>query len=162
MKRFDEIKAIDEGGFGIVSKCQDKETVEFVTVKTIKQRTASFGEYFPKKDVNSLRKSKHDSVIRLLQTIRTHFSLFTESEMRFIAAQILKGLADVRRHGFCHRDLKPENLLWSGDKRKLADFGVAREIRRRPLYAEYISTRWYRAPSLEKWFHQWIFGQRVV
>ena len=30
---------------------------------------------------------------------------------------------------------------------KLADFGQAREIRSRPPYTEYVSTRWYRAPE---------------
>ena len=31
---------------------------------------------------------------------------------------------------------------------KLADFGLAREIRSRPPLTEYVSTRWYRAPEL--------------
>eukprot|EP01013_Petalomonas_cantuscygni_P009775 TRINITY_DN2268_c0_g1_i2.p1 TRINITY_DN2268_c0_g1~~TRINITY_DN2268_c0_g1_i2.p1 ORF type:complete len:407 (+),score=62.58 TRINITY_DN2268_c0_g1_i2:61-1281(+) len=31
---------------------------------------------------------------------------------------------------------------------KLADFGLAREIRSRPPFTEYVSTRWYRAPEL--------------
>jgi len=45
--------------------------------------------------------------------------------------------------GFFHRDLKPENLLCSGpDCVKVADFGLAREIRSRPPYTDYVSTRW--------------------
>ncbi|KAI9189358.1 Serine/threonine protein kinase [Blastocladiella emersonii ATCC 22665] len=31
---------------------------------------------------------------------------------------------------------------------KIADFGLARELRSRPPYTEYISTRWYRAPEI--------------
>ena len=31
---------------------------------------------------------------------------------------------------------------------KVADFGLAREIRSRPPYTEYVSTRWYRAPEV--------------
>ena len=31
---------------------------------------------------------------------------------------------------------------------KIADFGLAREIRSRPPYTDYVSTRWYRAPEL--------------
>jgi protein kinase len=50
--------------------------------------------------------------------------------------------------GFFHRDIKPENLLWDNDTLKIADFGLAREIRSRPPYTEYISTRWYRAPEI--------------
>jgi serine/threonine protein kinase len=45
--------------------------------------------------------------------------------------------------------MKPENILVnSQDQVKLADFGLAREIRSRPPYTDYVSTRWYRAPEL--------------
>lgn len=63
--------------------------------------------------------------------------------------QIFSGLAFMHRHGFFHRDLKPENLLCNGpDLVKIADFGLAREIRSRPPYTDYVSTRWYRAPEV--------------
>jgi serine/threonine protein kinase len=45
--------------------------------------------------------------------------------------------------------MKPENLLInSNDMVKIADFGLAREIRSKPPYTDYVSTRWYRAPEL--------------
>ena len=45
--------------------------------------------------------------------------------------------------GFFHRDMKPENLLCSGPELvKIADFGLAREVRSRPPYTDYVSTRW--------------------
>lgn len=45
--------------------------------------------------------------------------------------------------GFFHRDLKPENLLCNGTEQvKIADFGLAREIRSQPPYTDYVSTRW--------------------
>ena len=44
--------------------------------------------------------------------------------------------------------MKPENLLESNNTVKIADFGLAREIRSRPPYTEYVSTRWYRAPEI--------------
>lgn len=31
---------------------------------------------------------------------------------------------------------------------KLADFGLAREIRSSPPYTDYVSTRWYRSPEI--------------
>ncbi|XP_028459169.1 serine/threonine-protein kinase ICK isoform X2 [Perca flavescens] len=50
---------------------------------------------------------------------------------------------------FFHRDMKPENLLCMGPELvKIADFGLAREIRSRPPYTDYVSTRWYRAPEV--------------
>ena len=58
-------------------------------------------------------------------------------------------LAYVHERGVFHRDVKPENILVAGASTlKLADFGVAREIRSRPPYTRYIGTRWYRAPEL--------------
>lgn len=45
--------------------------------------------------------------------------------------------------GFFHRDMKPENLLCMGPELvKIADFGLAREIRAKPPYTDYVSTRW--------------------
>ncbi|XP_026869439.2 serine/threonine-protein kinase MAK isoform X6 [Electrophorus electricus] len=75
--------------------------------------------------------------------------MFTENEIRNIMFQVLSGLAFVHKHGFFHRDMKPENLLCMGPELvKIADFGLAREIRSRPPYTDYVSTRWYRAPEV--------------
>lgn len=40
--------------------------------------------------------------------------------------------------------MKPENLLCMGPELvKIADFGLAREIRSKPPYTDYVSTRWW-------------------
>ena len=54
----------------------------------------------------------------------------------------------MHKHGFFHRDLKPENILISNQHIRICDFGLAREIRSRPPYTDYVSTRWYRAPEI--------------
>uniref|UniRef100_A0A4W2GS90 glutathione transferase n=1 Tax=Bos indicus x Bos taurus TaxID=30522 RepID=A0A4W2GS90_BOBOX len=85
----------------------------------------------------------------LYQLIKERNKLFPESAIRNIMYQILQGLAFIHKHGFFHRDLKPENLLCMGPELvKIADFGLAREIRSRPPYTDYVSTRWYRAPEV--------------
>ncbi|KAI4472192.1 mitogen-activated protein kinase [Holotrichia oblita] len=72
-----------------------------------------------------------------------------EEAMNLREVKILQGLAFIHRHGFFHRDLKPENILCSGPELvKIADFGLVREIRSRPPYTDYVSTRWYRAPEV--------------
>lgn len=86
-----------------------------------------------------------------------------EPTLKEIVIQILQGLAYMHKHGFFHRDLKPENVLCNGTEMvKLGDFGLARypslfivihkwfinqintnrEIRSRPPYTDYVSTRW--------------------
>jgi serine/threonine protein kinase len=71
----------------------------------------------------------------------------SEEEIKDITYQTLLGLYHMHKYGFFHRDMKPENLLLTGKKVKIADFGLAREIRSVPPYTEYVSTRYYRAPE---------------
>ena len=74
-------------------------------------------------------------------------NILSEDQIRDIMHQTLLGLSFMHKYGFFHRDMKPENLLLTGNKIKIADFGLAREIRSVPPYTEYVSTRYYRAPE---------------
>ncbi|KAI9199339.1 kinase-like domain-containing protein [Polychytrium aggregatum] len=121
--------------------------------------------------LQSLKKiNNHVNIIKLREVVRESDELFfvfeymegnlyqkmkaregrpySEAEVKRFIFQVLLGLAHMHKHGFFHRDMKPENLLLSGDVIKIADFGLAREIRSRPPYTEYVSTRWYRAPEV--------------
>lgn len=52
--------------------------------------------------------------------------------------------------------MKPENLLCMGPELvKIADFGLAREIRSRPPYTDYVSTRWW--GSFSAWRYAPVF-----
>lgn len=169
MKSFEEIEIIDEGAFGTVMRCRNKETGDIVAIKKMKQRFASFNECLQLKEVKSLRKIKHENVMKLLQvfrendhlylvfellkgsllkTIQLHHEPFPESEVKRIIYQLIEGLQAVHKNGFFHRDIKPENLMWLEDTLKIGDFGLAKEIRSRPPYTEYIGSRWYRAPEI--------------
>ena len=168
MKRFEELEVVGDGAFGTVTKCRDRETGELVAIKRMKKRFSSFDECLQLKEVKSLRKIKHINVVKLLQVFRENEYLYlvfelmgksllktinetggyTESEVRGIMKQILTGLSYIHRQGFFHRDMKPDNVLWKDDVLKIADFGLAREIRSRPPFTEYVSTRWYRAPEI--------------
>jgi serine/threonine protein kinase len=76
--------------------------------------------------------------------------MFPESDVRNITFQMMQGLAFIHNMVFFHRDMKPENVLCNDGIKvvKIADFGLAREIRSRPPYTDYVSTRWYRAPEI--------------
>lgn len=121
------------------------------------------------REVQSLRKMSHPNIVKLKEVIRENDTLyfvfefldmnlyqlckdrdklFQESKVRNMTYQMLQSLAYMHKHGFFHRDIKPENMLVSGNTLKMADFGLAREIRSKPPYTDYVSTRWYRAPEV--------------
>uniref|UniRef100_A0A3Q2ZTZ0 Male germ cell-associated kinase n=1 Tax=Kryptolebias marmoratus TaxID=37003 RepID=A0A3Q2ZTZ0_KRYMA len=105
-----------------------------------------------KKIVSRISDKKHklsDFARPVIYSQTRENKMFTENEIRNIMFQVLSGLAFVHKHGFFHRDMKPENLLCMGPELvKIADFGLAREIRSKPPYTDYVSTRWYRAPEV--------------
>ncbi|XP_061168006.1 serine/threonine-protein kinase ICK-like [Saccostrea echinata] len=170
MNRYQIIKQLGDGTYGSVLLANSAETGEKVAIKKMKKKYYSWDECLNLREVKSLRKLNHANIVRLKEVIRENDQLFfvfefmkenlyqmmkdrdklfPESVIRNVIYQVLQGLAFMHKHGFFHRDLKPENLLCTGsDCVKIADFGLAREIRSRPPYTDYVSTRWYRAPEV--------------
>ncbi|KRX83794.1 Serine/threonine-protein kinase MAK [Trichinella sp. T6] len=136
----------------------------------MKKKYYSWNEAMGLREVKSLKKMNHINVVKLKEVIRENDTLyfifeymkenlyemmkrrdspFPHSVICNIIAQILNGLAYIHKHGFFHRDMKPENVLCIGPELvKIADFGLAREVRSMPPYTDYVSTRWYRAPEV--------------
>ncbi|XP_041659695.1 serine/threonine-protein kinase MAK-like [Cheilinus undulatus] len=171
MNRYTALKQLGDGTYGSVLLCKCNETGELVAIKRMKRKFYSWDECLNLREVKSLRKLNHANVVKLKEVIRENDYLyfvfeymkenlyqlmkeredkmFTENEIRNILFQVLSGLAFVHKHGYFHRDMKPENLLCMGPELvKIADFGLAREIRSQPPYTVYVSTRWYRAPEI--------------
>ncbi|KAL0218206.1 hypothetical protein RCL1_009054 [Eukaryota sp. TZLM3-RCL] len=169
MRRYKILKQLGDGSFGSVLKAVNNQTGEVVAIKRMKAKFYSWNECTNLREVKSLMKLNHPNIVKLKEVIRQNDELYMifefmeynlyqllknrdkplpESKIRNIMYQVLQGLAHCHKHGFFHRDMKPENLLVSRDTVKLADFGLAREIRSRPPFTEYVSTRWYRAPEV--------------
>lgn len=170
MNRYTTIRQLGDGTYGSVILGRSLESGELVAIKKMKRKFYSWEECMNLREVKSLKKLNHANVIKLKEVIRENdhlyfifeymkenlyqlmkdrTRLFPESTVRNIMFQILQGLAFIHKHGFFHRDMKPENLLCMGPELvKIADFGLAREIRSRPPYTDYVSTRWYRAPEV--------------
>lgn len=52
---------------------------------------------------------------------------FTQSEVKNLLLQLLRGVEHLHEHWIIHRDIKMSNLLYTNTGRlKLADFGLAR------------------------------------
>ncbi|XP_004940534.2 serine/threonine-protein kinase ICK isoform X1 [Gallus gallus] len=170
MNRYTTIRQLGDGTYGSVLLGRSIESGELIAIKKMKRKFYSWEECMNLREVKSLKKLNHANVVKLKEVIRENDhlyfvfeymkenlyqlmkernKLFPEATVRNIMYQILQGLAFIHKHGFFHRDLKPENLLCMGPELvKIADFGLAREIRSRPPYTDYVSTRWYRAPEV--------------
>lgn len=170
MNRYTTLKQLGDGTYGSVVMGKSNESGELVAIKRMKRKFYSWDECMNLREVKSLKKLNHANVVKLKEVIRENDQLyfvfeymkenlyqlmkdrrklFPESVIRNISFQILQGLSYIHKNGFFHRDMKPENLLCMGPELvKIADFGLAREIRAKPPYTDYVSTRWYRAPEV--------------
>lgn len=170
MNRYVVLQQLGDGTYGSVVLAQRRDTGEKVAIKRMKRKYYSWDEAMNLREVKSLKKLNHANIVKLREVIRENDTLyfvfeymrgnlyqlirdaerpFPEPVLRNVTYQVLQGLAHMHRHGFFHRDLKPENLLCCGpDLVKIADLGLAREVRSRPPYTDYVSTRWYRAPEV--------------
>lgn len=170
MNRYRVIKGVGDGTYGSVFKAVNKKTGAIVAIKKMKKKFFSWEECVKLREVQSLKKLNHPNIVKLKEVIRENDELFfvfeyldknlyevmkgqnkqlSEAVIKKYIFQILSGLAYMHKNNFFHRDMKPENLLIQNDSIcKLADFGLAREIRSRPPFTDYVSTRWYRAPEV--------------
>ena len=177
MEDYEILERLGGGSFADVYKAKEKSTNTLVAIKVLKKKYSKFEDCLDLRECKSLQKLNHipyqkgiENIIKLKQIIfikesgilnlvfeymeKDLFELLklkkklNENEIREISYQTLLGLSLMHKYGFFHRDLKPENLLVSNNKKiKIADFGLAREIRSVPPYTEYVSTRYYRAPE---------------
>jgi len=169
MDRYKILKIVGDGAYGNVYKAINKQTGEIVAIKKMKKKFSSWEECMSLREIKSLRKLTHQNIVKLKEVIRSNDELhfvfeyleqnlydlikdktnpLSETTIKSIIYQTLEGVAYMHKHGFFHRDMKPENLLIHQGMVKIADFGLAREIRSMPPYTDYVSTRWYRAPEI--------------
>lgn len=169
MNRYTVTKQLGDGTYGSVLKAVNRQTGEVTAIKKMKKKFYTWEECMQLREVKSLKKLNHPNIVKLREVIRENDELFfvfeymegnlyelmkkrdrhfPESHIRNIMYQIFQGLSFMHKNGFFHRDIKPENMLVKGDVVKVADFGLAREIRSKPPFTDYVSTRWYRAPEV--------------
>ena len=169
MERYKIIKSVGDGTYGVVYKAVNTANGETCAIKKMKTKFKSWEECLSLREIKSLRKLSHTNIVKLKEAFRVNDELhlvfdfmeedvyhlikdkttpLPESQIRSITQQVLMGLEYMHKHGFFHRDLKPENLMVTRDLCKITDFGLAREIRSKPPFTEYVSTRWYRAPEI--------------
>lgn len=151
-EHYNIIKKIGIGHYGVVYLCQNKNTDEFVAIKSIKI-TKNQKKYL----INELKcltilKDKHECIIKYIDSFQSRKNIyfvceyiknscelyyeilnnkyFLESDAKIIMNKLLSCINTIHKFGIIHNDLKPENILISKKKGifiiKLIDFGLSK------------------------------------
>lgn len=173
--KYNPIKPIGKGAYGIVCSARNADNDEKIAIKKI-------GNAFDNvidarrvlREIKLLRHMSHENIIAikdimrppnkdtfqdvyivyelmdtdLHQIIRSSQPL-SDDHCQYFIYQLLRGLKYIHSAGVLHRDLKPSNLLLNANcDLKICDFGLARTSTEKEFMTEYVVTRWYRAPEL--------------
>ncbi|KAK2949722.1 putative Mitogen-activated protein kinase [Blattamonas nauphoetae] len=176
-ERYQAIKVLGKGAYGVVLAADDTQTGERVAIKRIPNAFASRTEgKRTLRDIRIVSQLNHENIIPLIdilppQSFEDFTDVYTvielmdidlhqlikdphpisEDHIQYFMFQLLKGLSYLHQHKIAHRDLKPSNVLVNKDcTLKICDFGLAKPISESSdvLQTEYVSTRWYRAPEI--------------
>lgn len=146
--RYDLVRDIGSGNFGVARLMRDKHTKELVAVKYI-ERGDKIDENVQREIINH-RSLRHPNIVRFKEVILTptHLAIvmeyasggelfericsagrFSEDEARFFFQQLISGVSYCHAMQVCHRDLKLENTLLDGSpapRLKICDFGYSK------------------------------------
>ncbi|KAJ8546132.1 hypothetical protein K7X08_018715 [Anisodus acutangulus] len=168
--RYDFVRDIGSGNFGVARLMTDKHTKELVAVKYI-ERGDKIDENVQREIINH-RSLRHPNIIRFKEVILTptHLAIvmeyasggelferisnagrFNEDEARFFFQQLISGVSYCHSMQVCHRDLKLENTLLDGSpapRLKICDFGYSKSSLLHSQPKSTVGTPAYIAPEV--------------
>ncbi|VVA95723.1 unnamed protein product [Arabis nemorensis] len=139
MERYEIVKDIGSGNFGVAKLVRDKSSKELFAIDEHVQR-----------EIMNHRSLNHPNIIRFKEVLltATHLAIvmeyaaggelfericsagrFSEDEARFFFQQLISGVSYCHSLQICHRDLKLENTLLDGSaapRVKICDFGYSK------------------------------------
>ncbi|KAL3845148.1 hypothetical protein ACJIZ3_002551 [Penstemon smallii] len=148
MERYEILKDIGSGNFGVAKLVKDKWSGELFAVKYI-ERGKKIDEHVQREIMNH-RSLNHPNIVRFKEVLLTptHLAIvmeyaaggelfericsagrFSEDEARFFFQQLISGVSYCHSMQICHRDLKLENTLLDGSsapRLKICDFGYSK------------------------------------
>ena len=178
---FSKGSKLGEGTYGSVYMATDKASGQRVALKRVKLSDSGFDrEGMPitsLREISLLRRLSHRNVVELLEVVVGNradavflvfefcaFDLarlidtmerpFSQGEVKWMMAELLRAVTYLHANHVMHRDLKMSNLLLSDDGTlKVCDFGLARTCQGSSHsdngpYTPRVVTLWYRAPEL--------------
>ncbi|KAK9716273.1 hypothetical protein RND81_06G222700 [Saponaria officinalis] len=147
-ERYEPIKDIGSGNFGVAKLVRDKKTNDLFAVKYM-ERGSKIDEKVQREIINH-RSLRHPNIVRFKEVFvtPTHLAIvmeyasggelfnricsagrFSEDEARFFFQQLISGVNYCHSMEICHRDLKLENTLLDGSatpRLKICDFGYSK------------------------------------
>ncbi|KAI5665899.1 hypothetical protein M9H77_15752 [Catharanthus roseus] len=168
--RYDFVRDIGSGNFGVARLMRDKQTKELVAVKYI-ERGDKIDENVKREIINH-RSLRHPNIVRFKEVILTptHLAIvmeyasggelfericnagrFSEDEARFFFQQLISGVSYCHAMQVCHRDLKLENTLLDGSpapRLKICDFGYSKSSLLHSQPKSTVGTPAYIAPEV--------------
>lgn len=168
--RYDFVRDIGSGNFGVARLMRDKVTKELVAVKYI-ERGDKIDENVQREIINH-RSLRHPNIVRFKEVILTptHLAIvmeyasggelfericnagrFNEDEARFFFQQLISGVSYCHAMQVCHRDLKLENTLLDGSpapRLKICDFGYSKSAVYHSQPKSTVGTPAYIAPEV--------------
>ncbi|XP_023897054.1 serine/threonine-protein kinase SRK2A isoform X2 [Quercus suber] len=170
MEKYELVKDIGAGNFGVARLMRNKETKELVAMKYI-ERGHKIDENVAREIINH-RSLRHPNIIRFKEVVLTptHLAIvmeyaaggelfericsagrFSEDEARYFFQQLISGVCYCHSMQICHRDLKLENTLLDGSpapRLKICDFGYSKSSLLHSRPKSTVGTPAYIAPEV--------------
>lgn len=170
MERYEVVKDIGVGNFGVAKLVRDAFTKELYAIKFI-ERGEKIDEHVHREIMNH-RSLRHPNIVRFKEVLltSTHLAIvmeyaaggelferictagrFSEDEARFYFQQLISGVSYCHSMQICHRDLKLENTLLDGStspRLKICDFGYSKSSELHSQPKSTVGTPAYIAPEV--------------
>ena len=168
--RYEVLSELGKGAFGNVYLCRDHKYNKNVAMKVVRNEKRFHKQV--KKEIEILyilndSDNYSDHVIRMYKTFSFRNDIFlifqsfgidlynyytknlvSKQDVKNFARQIALGLNFIHKNNIIHMDLKPENILISNKQLKIIDFGSSMVKQKKPIYKDYIQSRYYRSPEV--------------
>ncbi|CAL9176188.1 serine/threonine-protein kinase SAPK3-like isoform X2 [Musa acuminata AAA Group] len=169
-ERYELLKELGAGNFGVARLVKDKKTGELVAVKYI-ERGKKIDEHVLREIINH-KSLRHPNIVRFKEVVLTptHLAIvmeyaaggelfericsagrFSEDEARYFFQQLISGVSYCHSMEICHRDLKLENTLLDGSptpRVKICDFGYSKSALLHSQPKSTVGTPAYIAPEV--------------
>ncbi|GKV21211.1 hypothetical protein SLEP1_g31207 [Rubroshorea leprosula] len=125
MEKYELVKDIGSGNFGVARLMRNRETKELVAMKYIER-----GHKVVLTPTHLAIVMEYAAGGELFQRI-CNAGRFSEDEARYFFQQLISGVGYCHTMQICHRDLKLENTLLDGSpapRLKICDFGYSKRI----------------------------------